>query len=185
MFPDLFNFHEVNIFSLIQIAATIFLGFAAIFVSIRANTLSKKSMNHEKEMRKIEANIAILDKSYPMYQFFVKDIFMIDFFEFNHKKLIEINKIITDIISQALFLFNKKNFECIESNALKIFGVFAAEQFPEYSEDEYQKAINEETARYMIENVFNEIEEQKRRLVFIYNIKVDIEQIFDEYRLKL
>jgi hypothetical protein len=44
MFPDLFNFEKINIFDLIQIAATIFLGFAAIFVSVRSYKLSKRSM---------------------------------------------------------------------------------------------------------------------------------------------
>ena len=101
MLPNLFNFNEVTLVNLIQIVATLFLGFAAIYVSARANKIRTQSMEHEKKMSVLKVKIALFKQRIDVLITLEKAVYAYDTDKIDCKILLSSSQ-------TALYLFPKE-----------------------------------------------------------------------------
>lgn len=72
-FSGLFDFSSINIIDILSFLATAAIGIGAIRISIQSN-------KHEKEMKKLDNKIAVMDKAVEVYKYFTKEIRTDDYF---------------------------------------------------------------------------------------------------------
>jgi hypothetical protein len=164
IFPKFFDFSEFTLVDLIQIAATVFIGFAAIFVSVCSYRLSKRSIEHEKNMRKLEVNVSVLDRVYKVYSFFTEEMVLSDFLKVPlgdpvlYDRLIKINS----VLCEASYIFNQDTIGLLTAICAEINSVLINGKFPPYDDTTVPDIIE------LLNGL--SIEEKKNELAFIHKV---------------
>ncbi len=209
IFPNLLNFADMNLYDLIQLVATIILAVAAITVGVHASRLNEQSgeagrkvaeaaqqsMQHGKMMRETELNIAVLGRIIEVYNFFIKDIFVTNFFAKENEE--PLRKKCNEVLYQSAFLFNQEVNGVVERSVYRILAAYT-DGIPSYTQEEYDRARNNQSAGLEIkiyeafikredtaEDTRKTYENTLEKLVFLSNIRFDIENAFECFKLNL
>lgn len=209
LFPNLFNFKDLNLYDLIQVVATIILAIAAISVGVHASKLNEEaiesnqrtaelmqeSLEQSKMMKQAEMNMAVSKQIMEIYNFFIKDIFMNNFFDKENGDLLR--EKCNEILFQSAFIFNQEVCETIEKSINKILDASTA-GIPSYTEEEYALAKNDARAGIEIkiyealmnrentaEDMINSYENSIKKTVFLFNIRNDIANAFSYFKFNL
>ncbi|MEI6101140.1 MAG: hypothetical protein WCP73_04805 [Eubacteriales bacterium] len=209
IFPNLLNFTNVSLYDLIQMVVIIILAIAAITVGVIAGRLNEQTVEsnqkiaelaqqtaqQSKMMKQTEMNIAFSKQIIEIYNFFVKDIFINNFFNKDNEDLLR--EKCNEILSQSSFLFNMEIYEVIEKSVHKIMDAHT-EGIRAYTEEEYAKAKNNPNAGIEIkiyeafmnrennaEDTIRSYESMLKRTVFLSNIRDDIAGAFSYFKLNL
>ena len=170
-FSGLFNFSNVNIIDILSFIATAAIGIAAIRISIQ-------SSKREKEMKKLDNKIAVMDKAVEVYNYFTKEIRADEYFpcstcdEINLKidRLCEIRYL-------SRFLFNDKTHNLIDKQLDIVYDLLficpPERDLLDYpSEDEDEEYINY-------------VKRIRALPHHLEKINTSILEIFDGYKLNL
>jgi hypothetical protein len=209
LFPNLFNFTNVNLYDLIQIVAILIFAVAAISVGVNANKLNEQTtdsnrkiaeltqqfIEQNKKMKQAEMNIAVYKQMTDIYNFFIKDIFINNFFDKENEDLLR--ERCNEILFQSSFIFNQEVYEVVEKSINKIINAYAS-GIPSYTQEEYVQAMNNEAKVLEIkiyeafinredtaEDTKKSYENILKRIIFLSNMRDDIAKAFSYFKMNL
>lgn len=209
IFPNLLNFTNITLYDLIQMVVIIILAIAAISVGVIAGRLNDQTVesnlktaelaqqtaHQSKMMQQTEMNIAFTKQIIEIYNFFVKDIFIKNFFHKDNEDLLR--ERCNEILFQSLLLFNQEIYEVIETSIHKILEAYT-DGIRAFTDEEYAKAKNNLSAGIEIkiyeafmnrennaEDTIKSYETMLRRTVFLSNIRDDITGAFGCFKINL
>lgn len=176
VFPDMWNFRDVNLIDILGLLFTFVLGIAAIFVSRSANKLMKSA-----EAR--ESKLAVKDSLDKIYDFFYKTIIVDDYFDFSdrNKNWIKLNNI-EEIERLAEFTFKKSTYYKIANQLKKLRLAIIGGVTPSIMEMKNQDGTTK--MNIVSSEKYGTPAELEQRHVLLINIFNEIEKAFEEYKLE-
>ncbi len=159
-------------------------------ISINAYNFAKKQQQREEEMRQREAKIAVIDKSFEIYNYFNNEIVNNDFFDFSDDAAVKqrLDRL-NEIEYKAKYLFQTVAFEKIDLEIIRIRVALTEKALPDIKNfhEQYNSKISIYREFYE-ENKGLETEQQRfdtRKEKMLKAIKWNINKFFEEYKLNL
>lgn len=181
---------KLGFWDLLGIFSSVILGVAALVISINAYNFAKKQQQREEEMRQREAKIAVIDKSFEIYNYFNNEIVNNDFFDFSDDAAVKqrLDRL-NEIEYKAKYLFQTVAFEKIDLEIIRIRVALTEKALPDIKNfhEQYNSKISIYREFYE-ENKGLETEQQRfdtRKEKMLKAIKWNINKFFEEYKLNL
>lgn len=208
LFPNLLNFESVNLYSLIEVAVMIILAIGAITVGVHASRLNDQTVESNLKTAEImqnaalqntaiqqaEIRMAVSKQILEIYNFFIRDIFITNFFKDSANLLQER---CNELLYQSCFIFNAETHAVIEKSIRKILDAYS-NGIPAYTQEEYDRARNTEAAGIEIkiyeafmnrennaEDTIKKYESMLKRTVFLCNIREDVAKTLECFKFNL
>jgi hypothetical protein len=129
----------------------------------------------EEEMRKREAKIAVMDRAFEIYNFFTREIINTGFFlDRSAENLIKSYNRVADICFKADMIFRYETCNKLSELMKNILSMLRSGEYPNLPDDFDRNSIRGETD-----------EDKKINYFYYVYVKNTINDIFEEYRLKL
>lgn len=184
-----FDLSSANIVDIVDFVVTILLGIAAAYIAAKANAINERAIKqseitqeHEKEMRKLENKISVIDKAFEIYFFFTEKANHLKYYLYissdNYaEKFSEAGRIL--YISR--FIFSDKVYSIIAKEYKNVIDSIYIASTHSLLHGRLDITISSPHTEEEIEN--NKIIDQIE--VNIKNTRSNIIKAFEEYRLNL
>jgi hypothetical protein len=161
----------------------------------RLAEITQESIEQNESIKQTEINMAVSVQIIEIYNFFIKEIFIKNFFSKENEDILR--ERCNEILFQSSILFNQHFYDIVEKSVNTILDAYVS-GFPSYTEEGYERAKNDPRAGIEIkiyeafinrentaEDIIKSYEKLLNKAVFLANIRIDIAAIFSYFKLNL